>query len=118
MAEVQAVEFRLKDPSRPANVYTAQLTLKDGTVHKRDWWNLVDGDWGSGFFQYEACNYCDDVIAETADISFGDAWVEPYSSDGRGTNVIVTRSSVVAELVEGAFDGVSGEIRPDWSKAR
>ena len=25
---------------------------------------------------------------------------------------------LVAELVEGAFDGVSGEIRPDWSKAR
>ncbi|HKU06425.1 MAG TPA: N-acetyltransferase [Bradyrhizobium sp.] len=24
---------------------------------------------------------------------------------------------LVAELVEGAFDGVSGEIRPDWSKA-
>src|SRR6266702_7835999 len=25
---------------------------------------------------------------------------------------------LVAELVEGAFDGVSGAIRPDWSKAR
>ena len=25
---------------------------------------------------------------------------------------------LVAELVEGAFNGVSGEIRPDWSKAK
>jgi predicted N-acetyltransferase YhbS len=25
---------------------------------------------------------------------------------------------LVAELAEGAFDGVSGEIRPDWSKAK
>lgn len=25
---------------------------------------------------------------------------------------------LVAELVDGAFDGVSGEIRPDWSKAK
>ena len=25
---------------------------------------------------------------------------------------------LVAELVDGAFEGVSGEIRPDWSKAR
>ena len=24
---------------------------------------------------------------------------------------------LVAELVEGAFDGISGDIRPDWSKA-
>ncbi len=103
IAEVQAVEFRLKDASRPANVYTAQLTLKDGTVHKRDWWNLVDGDWGSGFFQYEACNYCDDVIAETSDVSFGDAWVEPYSSDGRGTNVVVIRRPEIEEMVQSAI---------------
>jgi coenzyme F420-reducing hydrogenase beta subunit len=44
--------------------------------------------WGAGFFQNSACNYCDDVVAETSDIAFGDAWVEPYSSDGRGTNVV------------------------------
>jgi predicted N-acetyltransferase YhbS len=25
---------------------------------------------------------------------------------------------LVAELAEGAFEGVSGEIRPDWSKAK
>ena len=25
---------------------------------------------------------------------------------------------LVAELVEGAFEGVSGNIRPDWTKAR
>jgi coenzyme F420-reducing hydrogenase beta subunit len=102
--QVQAVEFRVKDETRPASTYTAQLTLKDGTEVRRDWWNLVDGDWGSGFFQYSACNYCDDVIAETADISFGDAWVEPYSSDGRGTNVIVVRSSLVESLVLNAID--------------
>ena len=100
---VEAVEFRLKDASRPAKVYTAQLTMRDGAVHKRDWWNLVDGDWGSGFFQYEACDFCDDVIGETSDVSFGDAWVEPYSSDGRGTNVIVTRSAEVEALVEAAI---------------
>ncbi|HZH97327.1 MAG TPA: Coenzyme F420 hydrogenase/dehydrogenase, beta subunit C-terminal domain [Fimbriimonadaceae bacterium] len=102
--EVAAVEFRVKDPSRPASTYTAQLTLRDGSVHKRDWWNLVDGDWGSGFFQYEACNYCDDVIGETADISFGDAWLEPYSSDGRGTNVVVTRSAEIDHLVRAAIE--------------
>ncbi|WP_025229380.1 Coenzyme F420 hydrogenase/dehydrogenase, beta subunit C-terminal domain [Fimbriimonas ginsengisoli] len=102
--EVQAVEFRKKDVTRPASTYTAELTLKDGSIQKRDWWNLVDGDWGSGFFQYEACNFCDDVIAETADISFGDAWVEPYTSDGRGTNVIVTRSPVVNDLIQAAIE--------------
>ena len=39
---------------------------------------MADGDWGAGFFQNPACDACDDVVAETADVSFGDAWVEPY----------------------------------------
>lgn len=100
---LRSVEFRLKNPDRPANWYTARLDSRDGTTRTRDWWNLVDGDWGSGFFQNRACNFCDDVTAETADISFGDAWVEPYSSDGRGTNVVVVRSPLLLDLVERAI---------------
>ncbi len=98
-SDAASIEFRLKDPSRPASTYTAEVTRRDGSPVKRDWWNLVDGDWGAGFFQYEACNMCDDVIAETADVSFGDAWVEPYSSDGNGTNVVVVRSAAIEELI-------------------
>lgn len=103
VTEIQAVEFRLKDAERPASTYTAQLTLHDGRVVKRDWWNLADGDWGAGFFQNSACDFCDDVVAETAGISFGDAWVEPYSSDGHGTNVVIIRSPVLEQLVTGAI---------------
>jgi coenzyme F420-reducing hydrogenase beta subunit len=101
--DVRAVEYRRKDPERPANWYTAQLTLADGSARWQDWWHLVDGDWGAGFFQNSACDYCDDVVAETADVSFGDAWVEPYSSDGRGTNVVIVRSPELAELVAAAI---------------
>ncbi len=101
--QIEKVDFRIKDESRPASTYTAQFSTSDGSEHRRDWWNLLEGDWGAGFFQYSACNFCDDVIAETADISFGDAWVEPYSSDGRGTNVLVVRSPAVQELLEKAL---------------
>ncbi|SFR77750.1 Coenzyme F420 hydrogenase/dehydrogenase, beta subunit C-terminal domain [Sphingomonas jatrophae] len=100
--QVQAVDYRIKDEGRPANWYRAHLELKDGGVAAQDWWHLVDGDWGAGFFQNSACNACDDVMAETADIAFGDAWVEPYSSDGRGTNVVVVRSPEMMAMVETA----------------
>lgn len=103
IGEVGQVEFRLKDPHRPANWYTAELRLRGGDVRRKDWWGLADGDWGSGYFQNSACNFCDDVVGETADISFGDAWVEPYSSDGRGTNVVVVRSPVLHGLVQAAI---------------
>jgi coenzyme F420-reducing hydrogenase beta subunit len=103
---VTGVDYRVKDPARPASWYTAQLALRDGDIRRMDWWNLVDGDWGSGFFQNSACDFCDDVVGETADMSFGDAWVEPYSSDGRGANVVVVRSTRLQDLIsEARSDG-------------
>lgn len=107
-------EFRLKGPERPANWYTAQLTLKDGAVRQKDWWHLADGDWGAGFFQNSACNWCDDVLAETADISFGDAWVEPHASDWRGSNVVVVRAPQLRDIIDAAIaDGRLGLERVD-----
>jgi coenzyme F420-reducing hydrogenase beta subunit len=99
---VRALDYRIKDESRPANWYRAHLELEDGSNAAQDWWHLADGDWGAGFFQNQACNWCDDVVAETADVSFGDAWVEPYSSDGRGTNVMIVRTKPLHRLVEHA----------------
>jgi coenzyme F420-reducing hydrogenase beta subunit len=104
LREVQRVDFRTKFQDRPASWYNASLTLRDGRVVSRDWWHLADGDWGAGFFMDAACNFCDDVVAETADVSFGDAWVEPYSSDWQGTNVVVVRSRDIADLLTDAID--------------
>lgn len=108
---VAGVDYRLKDENRPANWYTAHLSLRDGRSRSKDWWHLVDGDWGAGFFQNPACNFCDDVVAETADISFGDAWVEPYASDGRGTNVVVVRSPELHRVIGRAVAESRLELR-------
>ena len=110
--KIARVEFRWKDPARPANWYNARLTMADGSVVDRDWWHLADGDWGAGFFQSSACNYCDDVVAETADVSFGDAWVEPYSSDGNGTNVVVVRSPSIQYFIDTAIDEGRLRLKP------
>ena len=99
---VASLDYRIKDTSRPANLYTAEARLDAGETRRRDWWTLADGDWGAGFFQNSACNMCDDVTAETADIAFGDAWAEPYAQDGRGTNVVVARQPELADLLREA----------------
>ena len=98
-ADIASLDFRAKDPGRPANWYTTRIGLRDGGERRLDWWHMADGDWGAGFFQASACDCCDDVVAETADVSFGDAWVEPYASDGRGTNVVVVRESQIAAVL-------------------
>ncbi len=51
-------------------------------------------------------------IGDTPALMLGPLTVEPpFRKRGVGRMLL-------AELVEGAFDGVSGDIRPDWSKAR
>ncbi|MBT2321365.1 Coenzyme F420 hydrogenase/dehydrogenase, beta subunit C-terminal domain [Variovorax paradoxus] len=106
MDDIARVDYRSKNPGRPANWYTVRFELRDGRTLQKDWFHLAEGDWGAGFFQNAACNFCDDVVAETADIAFGDAWVEPYSSDGRGTNVVLVRSPVLARmLADGIREG-------------
>lgn len=100
--DIRQVEFRHKDPDRPAYWYNAMLTLHDGSRVNKDWRYMADGDFGAGFFMNSACNFCDDVVAETADISFGDAWGKPYALDGRGTNVLVVRSQVIEQLLSAA----------------
>ncbi len=111
-AAVRQIDYRVKDPERPANWYRARLTDRAGEQRMRDWWHLVDGDWGSGFFQNSACDFCDDVVAETADIAFGDAWVEPYSSDGRGTNVVVVRSPALHAMLREGIDAGRLALQP------
>lgn len=112
MDQVRAVDFRHKSEDRPANWYHARLALRDGRVVGRDWWHLADGDWGAGYFMASACNFCDDVVAETADVSFGDAWVEPYASDWQGTNVMLVRSPQVAQLVDAAIEEGRLQLEP------
>jgi coenzyme F420-reducing hydrogenase beta subunit len=109
LEDIASIDYRRKLPDRPANWYNATLTLRDGRVLDRDWWRMADGDWGAGFFMDAACNACDDVVAETADVSFGDAWVEPWSSDWRGNNVVVVRSPEIAGFIADAIG--AGRLR-------
>jgi len=109
--QIVGVNYRVKQPHRRADVYTVGLTTAEKEA-QRDWAQMIDGDWGMGFFQYSACNYCDDVMAETADVSFGDAWVKPYSGDGRGTNVVVVRASWIDDLLRAARAEKRVELEP------
>ena len=61
-------------------------------------------DWGIGLFKVPACDYCDDVVGETADISFGDAWSPEFRPETEGKNLVITRSELAERIVS---DGVS-----------
>jgi coenzyme F420-reducing hydrogenase beta subunit len=100
---VKNVDFRYKLPGRSANDYAIKATgISNGKPIEvvKPTRELSTTNWGYGYFKYNACEYCDDVLAETADVTCGDAWLPGYQSDGKGTNVVVVRNSDILDLLE------------------
>jgi hypothetical protein len=103
------IDFRTKLEDRPASRYgiTVKGVLEGAEIAvTRPMEGLVGANWGHGLFKLKACEFCDDVLAETADAVVGDAWLSDYDHDCRGTNVVVVRHPKMLELLEaGAADG-------------
>lgn len=105
--DIELIDFRLKNEGQPANRYATQLITSD-KITQRDVFDLDGTDWGLGFFKYKACDYCDDVAGETADITLGDAWLPGEIKDWRGNNILIVRNTKIAEIINTSL--VAGEI--------
>jgi hypothetical protein len=51
----------------------------------------------------EACNFCDDVVGETADLTIGDAWLPQFEIDSQGTNLLIVRNQDINNLFKEAL---------------
>lgn len=96
--QLQSVDFRVKCPGKPVHDYSFTAVSKDGTPYSETSNILFGSLWGHAAFQLNACDYCDDIFGETADACFGDAWLQRFSREWRGTNILVIRNSLIAEL--------------------
>lgn len=102
--DLEGVDFRRKLPGQPADDYLfAARSRSTGTEITIPATRTAAGDWGLGFFKYKACDACDDVFAETADIAIGDAWLPEYVNDSHGTNIVIVRHPALVRLVEDAI---------------
>lgn len=102
--ELLGIEFRGKIEGLRANekgVYALDQNMDQSKTKSSK--TLYGGNWGWGFFKYKACDYCDDVVGETTDVSVGDAWIEELMQDHRGNNVIVIRNEKIAQIVNQAI---------------
>jgi coenzyme F420 hydrogenase subunit beta len=106
--DLEAIDFRVKDSRKRSWDYDYGVWRRgDSRERVRPVSSSIDGNWGYGAFQPEACNFCDDVFAETADVVFGDAWLPAYTGDWRGTNVVLTRNARADQiLLEGRRAGL------------
>lgn len=109
--EFSKPQFRIKDYESNAGDYSFGCIDNKGT-EKQIKMQTVGDMWGTGMFKCNACDFCDDVTTELADISLGDAWIPPYNHDGKGTNVIVTRSALAEKLINNGIQTDKLKVQP------
>ncbi|WP_314296021.1 Coenzyme F420 hydrogenase/dehydrogenase, beta subunit C-terminal domain [Acinetobacter schindleri] len=95
----KAVQYRVKNKKSYAMDYKFSCTSENNNrIYMVDMQKLGDM-WGTGLFKCNACDFCDDVLTELADISLGDAWIPPYNQSGLGTNIVISRSQLAEKLI-------------------
>jgi len=101
--------FRRKVAGRPANDYAFEaVELRPGSVPRTATvMNSAIGiNWGMGYFKPKACEFCDDVMAETADVAAMDAWLPEFMRDGQGWSLLINRvPALEAEMHAAAASG-------------
>jgi coenzyme F420 hydrogenase subunit beta len=97
------VTFRVKDEARShldhryEFVCNGENKVKKGNVYQSEGMGRV---WGYDYFKLNSCNYCDDICAEVADVSFGDAVADRYSYGNRGGNFVIARNQIAIDILE------------------
>ncbi len=104
---LEFVDFRKKLPGTTADRYFNEFAGKDasGSMLRvvRAATDYYCASWGYGLFMYAACDFCDDVVAETADITIGDAWLPRYVRDWRGDNILIVRNPTLQDVIQRAL---------------
>ncbi len=101
---LSGVTFRIKDSNRPASDFGMKWVCRDrsnraseGIVFSTEGMNRV---WRDRYFTPNACNFCDDIFAELADVCFMDTWLPAYKRDFRGTSIVLVRNSEIFECYQ------------------
>lgn len=103
-SDLETIDFRTKIENKPANEYSVTAFGRNNQIQSRPTRDLYTTNWGQGYFRYNACEFCDDVVAETADVTVGDAWLPEYKSDSLGTNVIIVRNPIINGILKESHD--------------
>ncbi|OUR82902.1 hypothetical protein A9Q82_05435 [Cycloclasticus sp. 46_120_T64] len=97
--DLQTVDFRVKKENNLASSYFFEAQNFDGNKFTAKNGDLLGSNWGMGFFKHKACDFCDDIGGELADVALGDAWLPKYTKDYLGTNILIVRSKLIDQIL-------------------
>jgi len=104
-SELSHVTYRDKSTKLPRNYFNFHFTDEHGKTYELKWnrgelWKMYNGR----FCSLHPCDCCDDMFAECADVTFMDAWLARYNKEPRGTNLWISRSYLVDEIIAAGID--------------
>jgi len=101
--QLSKIEFRVKDPEHRASDYGVRFycesqpsLIDEALVFYSEGIGQI---WSARCFTPNACDFCDDIFSESADVCFMDAWLPKYSSDWRGHSIVLVRSESIRDLL-------------------
>ena len=97
---IKNIEYRRKSDGGPPSDYRFRGTDNQGPGKEIAYHGLPFYLGKHAFFRLNACNFCMDVFAETADACFMDAWLPAYRKEPKGTSLVVIRNRKVRELFQ------------------
>lgn len=99
--ELGTADFRVKNENFSASSYFFEAENIHGNTFLAKNGDLLGSNWGMGFFRHKACDFCDDIGGELADVTLGDAWLPKYTKDYLGTNILIVRHPLIDKLLCG-----------------
>lgn len=97
VSDIDKVRFRDKSvyPSRKRGM---MFQTSEGKIYRAN--HHIDFMWGSGKVSPTACMFCDDVFAETADVTFMDAWVSEHHQEHYGVSLVLARRPDIVSIFD------------------
>ncbi|WP_439555910.1 Coenzyme F420 hydrogenase/dehydrogenase, beta subunit C-terminal domain [Dyadobacter sp.] len=104
--KLQRFQYRTKEDGISARAYVFKAFIKNNEQTSEilaDSGEVTGGKFNQGALMLPACNFCDDLVGETADLTIGDAWLPRYEIDPNGTNLLIVRNATIERLLSTAL---------------
>lgn len=105
------MDFRRKSKEMPASNFMHIAIDKYGNEGTpQSYSELPFHLWHYQYFKQNACNFCDDIFGELADITFMDAWLPEYIPDYKGTSLAIVRTNTAQKLLGNSQECILNKI--------
>ena len=113
LESLKTIDYRRKSERRSSSDFAHVAISHDGVEGRPLYYQDIPLHlWKYRYFTHNACNYCDDIFGETADVTFMDAWLPEYENEWRGTSLVIARSLLAQELLNEAMVSAQCMLKP------